>query len=403
MTKTKGIVRPLMPLVPPSGDIPFAIQYTLVNDLGPNDYEEFWFDSKFFVIKESDFETEDDFIKHRYQKGLIYGPLDQEIMFPAGTIVVGVSTTEQFRPGENNDGSPLSNQDTDADGVPDDLDTDPEDYQVPYPDADMDRIHVNEEDPNSDPDDNDPNIPYPDVDEDGYNSNIDPDDTDPFIIPETVPYVEPKIQAEYVILYPEPSIFEGVTTSSANQGQSATVKQSVRVAGSQELNITPGAYKSTSANVSLALEMRGKMRFAVGSAVSGMIPWDATESELATVLREMATFNGRTVEVLGTIPEIIDETEDYIRIDVYPPHPDRIMLWGVGAEDQANSVIPNTENGGVPTSPYKYGFKCRTNFANKDIEDVTFNCFNGSQYGTIPIGTKVMCRKINNVWHIIYP
>lgn len=405
MTASKNTIRPLMPLFPPKGHVPFAIQYTLDNSLGPNQYEEFWFDSRFHIIKPTDFADMDEFIKHRYQKGIIYGPRDLEITYPEGLTVIGVSTTEQFRPGEDNDGSPLSNQDSDDDGIPDDLDEDPDDPNVPYPDLDEDGIHVNPDDPdNSDPDDDNPDDPYPDEDQDGYRSNVDPNDSDPDIVPDPEPVVELKIQAEYVILAPEPTIFEGELASSAGPGMNATVVQVVPMIGTQQLYIEIGAYKSTGANNSSPLEMRGHMRFAIGSFTSDSIPWDATEEEMQDVIKNMAEFANSDVQVTGTMQEIIDEDIVFIEVTISPPINHRIMLWGVNDVDTPElSMVPNTENGGVPSSPYRYAFKCRTKYEEFIDSDVTFQCFNASQLNGVEVGTRVMCRKINGIWNIIYP
>lgn len=404
MTNFVNYRKPLSPLIASKGTVPFAIQYTLDNDLGPNQYEEFWFDASYFVIKESDFDSIDKFAAARHQRGIIYGPQDQEITYPAGTIVIGVSTTEQFRPGEDNDGSPLSNQDTDEDGVPDDLDSDPNDPDVPYPDLDQDGIHVTGGS-DSDPDDNDPNNPYPDADQDGFHSNVDPDDTDPNVVPveEPTPDPIPLIQAEFVILYPEPSIFEGSLAEAIGPGMTGDVYQVVINNKKQLLYIEPGAYKSTGASDASPLAMRGKMRFAVGTSISDHMAWDATETEMEQKLEEMAILDGVTVTVTNTIQDIINGTVDHIEIETSPAVKERIMLWGIDNNTPTLSMIPNAQNGGIPTGSYRYAFKCRTKFDDKTFDPKLFSCFNISQLNSLDKGEYVICRKIGGIWKIIYP
>lgn len=405
MTISKRLNKPLSPLFSPKASVPFAIQYTLDGDLGPNQYEEFWFDSGFNVIKPWEYNSMDDFIKHRYQKGIIYGPRDLEITYPGGLTVIAVSTTEQFRPGEDNDGSPLSNQDSDADGIPDDADSDVNDPNVPYPDLDEDGVHVNVNDPNSDPDDNNPDDPFLDVDQDGYRSNIDPDDNDPNVIPNPPVNDELKIQAEYVILSPEPTIFEGVLATAAGPGTNGTVNQVIPQLRTQFLYIQVGAYKvPTNAPDNAPLIMRGTMRFAVGSSVSNAIPWDASASEMEAVLKKMSALKSRTVTVNGTIPDIISGTTSNIEVTILPPVNYRVMLWGTNSSALPGvSMVPNISNGGIPAQPYRYAFKCRTKHSTMEITTASFSCYNGSQFGAIPAETRVMCRRISGNWHIIYP
>lgn len=397
MSKLVGYQRPLQPLVAMNGVVPFAIEYQLKNNLGPDKYEEFWLDAKFFVLDPDSYPDPLDYAKAIKYKCIIYGPMGQEIMYPAGTWVIGVSTTEQNRP-PNPNNTATSTTDTDADGIIDDYDFDPEDPNVPYADADEDGVHED-----TDADDNDPNVPYPDVDEDGAHSDVDIDDNDPNVGAPPEPETVSSILHEYVILAPEPNTFEGELENSIPPASMGIVKQSIDKITTQRLIVIPGAYQKTVSGVDGDgdLIMVGKMRFICGAAFSDPVPWDADAAALQAALEQMSIFVGKEITVTGSIPEIIAGNTSFIKVEITSYFDGRISLWGLNSGD--DTMIPNVTNyGQALPNEYRYAFKCRTKY-DTELIDVPITCYNASQIAVLDIGQYVICRKINHVWHIIYP